>query len=145
MLILIGMYLLNPSLTFYIYFLCLIEPPELPPLQEVCPSSHAQFLGPLPGDGVHGLKTKERLDATQLTSGFVPRIGYVTLFPLLLQTIDPSDSEKLTQTLHFMEKPVKNDDVRELFLWTDYGLRSMGAIDVYYQRRNAPGDAPYWR
>lgn len=121
------------------------EPPELPPLPEVCPSSHAQFLGPLPGDGVHGLKTKERLDATQLTSGFVPRIGYVTLFPLLLQTIDPSDSEKLTQTLHFMEKPVKNDDVRELFLWTDYGLRSMGAVDVYYQRRNAPGDAPYWR
>ena len=30
-------------------------------------------------------------------------------------------------------------------LWTEFGIRSLSATDLFYNRPNAPGDSPYWR
>lgn len=113
-----------------------------PPPPAVCPPSHPQFLGPMGGgEGPHGYHTRERMHAAAFAdNSTIPRIGYVNLFPLLLQTIELSGAQSILQLsalLDMMEDPTE--------LWTDYGLRSIGAADLFYQRRNAPGDAPYWR
>jgi mannosyl-oligosaccharide glucosidase len=65
---------------------------------------------------------------------FVKHIGYVAFFPLFLKLV-PVDSPKLDILL----------DAVETHLFTRYGLRSLSPKDSYYERPNAPGDAPYWR
>ncbi len=73
-----------------------------------------------------------------MTRTAIPRIGYVNLFPFILQTLDSNmESTKILAILDIIE----NEDL----LWTNYGLRSIAKSDLFYQRRNAPGDAPYWR
>ena len=66
----------------------------------------------------------------------INRIGYVSIFPLLLKLIPP-ESPRLDAMLNLIES-------RDL-LWTDFGLRSIASNDVFYKHGNAPGDAPYWR
>jgi mannosyl-oligosaccharide glucosidase len=137
------------------------ESPELPPLPPVCPASHPQFVGPLQGDGVHGLQTRESLDRSLIMQqGAVPRLGYVSLFPFLLQVLDVVEHpETLEHALRLMEPASfslssssskmgvdgSNEPAKESLLWTPFGLRSLASADRFYQRRNAPGDAPYWR
>lgn len=62
--------------------------------------------------------------------------GYVSLFPLLLQIIDP-ESPKLQVILEDLQNP-------EL-LWTNFGLRSLAKSSPLYMRRNTEHDPPYWR
>eukprot|EP00605_Chrysophyceae_sp_TOSAG23-4_P002898 GSChrysophyteH1.ASY1.ANO1.3193.1 assembled CDS len=68
----------------------------------------------------------------------INRVGYVNLFPLLLRVISADDEDgHLTAILDVLENPQH--------LWTDFGLRSISASDLFYNRGNSPGDAPYWR
>jgi hypothetical protein len=105
---------------------------------DFCPASHPQALYPL-GDGNGGYKHKEvyTMDASSVRLQHIPRVGYVSIFPLLLKHIAPGDSRKLSAVLDMLESPEQ--------LWTEYGLRSMSKSDKFYNKRNSPGDAPYWR
>lgn len=62
--------------------------------------------------------------------------GYVSLFPFLLQILDPA-SPKLNKVLDDLKNP-------EL-LWTNYGLRSLAKTAPLYMKRNTEHDPPYWR
>jgi hypothetical protein len=103
--------------------------------QDFCPTSHPKPLYPI-GDGQGNYKMVERLVTEKPKLSHIPRVGYVTIFPLLLRLLDPY-SPKLGALLDVVEDPQQ--------LWTDHGLRSLAQTDKYYQRRNSPGDAPYWR
>jgi mannosyl-oligosaccharide glucosidase len=100
-----------------------------------CPESHPKPLYPM-GDGHGGYIMRETVVTKNLTMNLIPRIGYVSIFPLLLKSISPL-SPKLSVLLDMIEDPN--------LLYTPYGLRSIAKSDTYYMRRNAPGDAPYWR
>merc|ERR1712196_174447 len=67
---------------------------------------------------------------------FVEHTGYISVFPLMLRTL-PADSPHLGAILKSMRDPAQ--------LWTPWGLRSISKTSSYFQRGNAPGDAPYWR
>ncbi|XP_048797679.1 mannosyl-oligosaccharide glucosidase isoform X2 [Lagopus muta] len=67
---------------------------------------------------------------------FVDALGYVSLFPLLLQLLRP-DSPRLGAVLEAMR-----DERR---LWTPFGLRSLARDSPLYMRRNTEHDPPYWR
>ncbi|KAF3687732.1 Mannosyl-oligosaccharide glucosidase [Channa argus] len=67
---------------------------------------------------------------------YVNALGYVSLFPFLLQILQP-DSPKLEHVIRDMRDSNK--------LWTPYGLRSLSKADPLYMKRNTEHDAPYWR
>lgn len=101
----------------------------------LCPPGFPTLLFPhRNSDGT--LAIRERFVSGTLSLTHVPRKGYVSLFPLLLR-LEPATSLRLSALLDLVEDPA--------LLWTPYGLRSLAANDTFYQRRNAPGDAPYWR
>lgn len=66
----------------------------------------------------------------------VNALGYVSLFPFLLNVLTP-DSDKLEHVFRDMRDPNK--------LWTPFGLRSLSRTDPLYMKRNTEHDAPYWR
>ncbi|NXV13790.1 MOGS glucosidase, partial [Cepphus grylle] len=67
---------------------------------------------------------------------FVGALGYVSLFPLLLQLLRP-DSPRLPTVL----ATIRN----ERQLWTPFGLRSLARDSPLYMQRNTQHDPPYWR
>nr|XP_032832732.1 mannosyl-oligosaccharide glucosidase [Petromyzon marinus]XP_032832733.1 mannosyl-oligosaccharide glucosidase [Petromyzon marinus]XP_032832734.1 mannosyl-oligosaccharide glucosidase [Petromyzon marinus] len=67
---------------------------------------------------------------------FVNALGYVSLFPLLLGTVE-ADSPRLPALLDLLR-----DESR---MWTPFGLRSLSRSDPLYQKRNTEHDPPYWR
>ncbi|XP_010566780.1 PREDICTED: mannosyl-oligosaccharide glucosidase [Haliaeetus leucocephalus] len=67
---------------------------------------------------------------------FVGALGYVSLFPLLLQLLRP-DSPQLPAMLAAMRS--------ERQLWTPFGLRSLARDSPLYMQRNTQHDPPYWR
>ncbi|XP_038034801.2 mannosyl-oligosaccharide glucosidase [Anas platyrhynchos] len=67
---------------------------------------------------------------------FVGALGYVSLFPLLLQLLPP-DSPRLAPLLAAMRS--------EKQLWTPFGLRSLARDSPLYMQRNTEHDPPYWR
>ncbi|KAF7217952.1 mannosyl-oligosaccharide glucosidase [Nothobranchius furzeri] len=67
---------------------------------------------------------------------YVSALGYVSLFPFLLQILQP-DSPKLEHIFRDMRDASK--------LWTPYGLRSLSKTDHLYMQRNTEHDPPYWR
>ncbi|XP_018320020.1 mannosyl-oligosaccharide glucosidase isoform X2 [Agrilus planipennis] len=62
--------------------------------------------------------------------------GYVSLFPFLLQLLDPN-SPKLNKTMNDLRDPG--------LLWSNYGLRSLAKNAPLYMKRNTEHDPPYWR
>jgi len=67
---------------------------------------------------------------------FVNATGYVGLFPLLLQILEPT-SARLGRILADLENPK--------LLWTHHGLRSLARTAPLYMRKNTEHDPPYWR
>ncbi|XP_075839877.1 mannosyl-oligosaccharide glucosidase [Microtus pennsylvanicus] len=67
---------------------------------------------------------------------YVDAPGYVSLFPFLLQLLDPS-SPRLGPLLDILA------DSRHL--WSPFGLRSLSASSLFYRQRNSEHDPPYWR
>uniref|UniRef100_A0A674HC17 mannosyl-oligosaccharide glucosidase n=1 Tax=Taeniopygia guttata TaxID=59729 RepID=A0A674HC17_TAEGU len=67
---------------------------------------------------------------------FVSALGYVSLFPLLLQLLR-ADSPRLPALLGAIRG--------EKQLWTPFGLRSLARDSPMYLRRNTEHDPPYWR
>lgn len=67
---------------------------------------------------------------------FVNALGYVSLFPFLLQILDPA-SPKLEKVLKDLRDPER--------LWSEYGLRSLSQSNSIYKTYNTEHDAPYWR
>ncbi|XP_048366190.1 mannosyl-oligosaccharide glucosidase isoform X1 [Sphaerodactylus townsendi] len=63
-------------------------------------------------------------------------LGYVSLFPLLLQLLRP-DSPHLGTLLADMRS--------EKQLWTPFGLRSLSRSSPLYLKYNTEHDPPYWR
>jgi mannosyl-oligosaccharide glucosidase len=68
--------------------------------------------------------------------GFVNSFGYVSLFPLILEILQPT-SPNLLATVKKLDNPK--------LLWTPYGLRSLAANAPMYNKRNTEHDPPYWR
>jgi mannosyl-oligosaccharide glucosidase len=100
-----------------------------------CPQSHPRPMYPLGGDDQY----RERIvppPAASLRHTIIPRIGYVTIFPFLLQVLPPN-----APTLPRMLSILRD----ETLLWSPYGLRSLATTDPFYWKPNAPGDNPYWR
>ena len=70
---------------------------------------------------VGNTKTRQRyVSQKPLTIKHIPRIGYVTLFPFLLNII-PLHSEKIKYILDIIESPDH--------LWTNHGLRSISKVN----------------
>ena len=67
---------------------------------------------------------------------YVNSVGYVSLFPLILELLD-ADSPKLEATLNHINDPKH--------LWTNYGLRSLSKSAPIYDQKNTEHDPPYWR
>ncbi|KAL8206431.1 UNVERIFIED_CONTAM: hypothetical protein K2H54_003001 [Gekko kuhli] len=63
-------------------------------------------------------------------------LGYVSLFPLLLQLLQP-ESPRLGTLLADMRS--------EKQLWTPFGLRSLSRSSPFYLKHNTEHDPPYWR
>ena len=105
----------------------------------LCPVEFPQYMYPL-GDGQGGLMTGNMFSfrvSAGLSVDFIPRLGYVNIFPLLLKLL-PAASPQLGHLLALVAEPTAG-------LWSPHGLRSLAKTDLFYQQENAPGDAPYWR
>ncbi|KAK3285625.1 hypothetical protein CYMTET_6780 [Cymbomonas tetramitiformis] len=89
---------------------------------------------PQPGHQPALLRRTPKNQAPKLQ--YVPQIGYVTLFPLLMKLLN-ADAPELPKMLEIIRS--------EEHLWTPYGLRSLGRSSSMYLQRNTEHDAPYWR
>ena len=81
-------------------------------------------------------RQKQRVVHEEPKYQFVNQVGYISLFPFLLEIVDPN-SPKLGKIL----KDISNPSV----FWTPYGLRSLSKTASIYMKRNTEHDAPYWR
>ena len=102
----------------------------------ICPTSHPKPLFQLKDNNGDIIARERYVRGDDLALLPIPRVGYVNLFPLLLKLL-PVDSPRLPPLLDILAS-------REL-LWSGHGLRSMATNDMFYRKRNAPGDEPYWR
>lgn len=66
----------------------------------------------------------------------VPELGYVSIFPLMMELIKP-DNPRLGKILDVLQNPE--------YLWTPFGIRSLSKSSNYYRKYNTDVDPPYWR
>ncbi len=103
----------------------------------MCPNSHPHFdriLLKKNGKPLRYPKEMRRKSKIQ----HVRHVGYVSIFPLLLQLLDPQeDRDELEAILKMMRS--------DKHLWSEHGLRSLSTTNPYYQKGNGPDDKPYWR
>lgn len=91
---------------------------------------------PRPPPGHHQQMQKQRVVHEEPKYQYVNQVGYVSLFPFLLQIVEPT-SGKFGKILRDLEDPSK--------FWTPYGLRSLSKTASIYMKKNTEHDAPYWR
>ena len=109
------------------------------PIPANCPESHSSLLFRHIGENGQPLQ-RERFyyQPTNMKLAYIPRVGYNTLYPFILQLLKlETDFFQIKGVLDIIENPN--------ILWTNYGLRSLSAGDIFYWKDNAPGDRPYWR
>ena len=115
--------------------------PISPPVSDPCPDTHKVLLFRHIGDQGRPLERERfHFQPKNLINTYIPRIGYNTLYPFILQLLyleKESDLPPINRMLDIIENPN--------MLWTEYGLRSLAAEDIFYWKDNAPGDRPYWR
>ena len=81
-----------------------------------CPAHHPRLLWPI-GDGRGGILMRPMyVESTDKAVQFVPRVGVLNIFPLLLRLIEP-DSQRLPRLLDVLADPDR--------LWSDHGMRSV--------------------
>ena len=78
----------------------------------------------------------ERIVNQPPTYECIPHKGYVSLFPFLMNLLDPINNK-----LEIILKDIQDPDI----LWTPYGIRSISKSSFYYNRYNTKTDPPYWR
>lgn len=83
-----------------------------------------------------GSRRQVRVTLKEPQLGFVPALGYVSLFPLLFSLLDASNPR--------LER-VLLDLRNESHLWTRFGLRSLARSATLYNKYNTDQDPPYWR
>lgn len=107
------------------------------PTESMCPADYPLLTFHHKGDDGKAM-TRQRLfyKREEMTNQLIPHVGYNNLYPFLLQLISPTSSQ-LSDILSMIESP-------DIF-WTEYGLRSISAADMFYWKENGPGDRPYWR
>eukprot|EP00088_Acartia_fossae_P000134 TRINITY_DN10040_c0_g3_i1.p1 TRINITY_DN10040_c0_g3~~TRINITY_DN10040_c0_g3_i1.p1 ORF type:complete len:826 (-),score=128.87 TRINITY_DN10040_c0_g3_i1:376-2853(-) len=94
---------------------------------------------PKPVPGTHPSqvsKEKVRVMVSDPQLGFVNSYGYVSLFPFLLQILEPENPK-----LEIILTDLLNPDL----LFTPFGLRSLALTAPLYMKRNTEHDPPYWR
>ena len=84
----------------------------------------------------NGQLIKVRTELQPARFGCVDEFGYVSLFPFLLQLIEPT-SRNVGVLLSKLRDP-------EL-IWSNFGLRSLAKSSSYYNAKNTEQDPPYWR
>jgi mannosyl-oligosaccharide glucosidase len=86
-----------------------------------CPPHHTKFLWPV-GDGNGGILMRPVYveSAADKSVQFVPRVGVLNVFPLLLRLVPPQ-SPRLPRLLDHLADPEK--------LWSPHGMRSLGRQD----------------
>ncbi|XP_061194547.1 mannosyl-oligosaccharide glucosidase-like [Saccostrea echinata] len=67
---------------------------------------------------------------------FVETFGYVSLYPLMLKTLEPGSSHLRDSLLDITKKEL---------LWTEFGLRSLSKHSPFYQTKNTKFGIPHWR
>lgn len=107
------------------------------PTESLCPADYPQLMFHHKGEDGRPM-TRQRLfyKRDEMTNQLIPHVGYNNLYPFLLTLISPS-SPQLSDILSM----IQSTDV----FWTEYGLRSISASDMFYWKENGPGDRPYWR
>ncbi|CAM6010751.1 unnamed protein product [Sphagnum balticum] len=67
---------------------------------------------------------------------WVPQYGYNSLFPLVFRMF-PLTSLQFAHQLVLLQS--------EMYLWTDYGLRSLAASSSMFMKHNMENESPHWR
>jgi mannosyl-oligosaccharide glucosidase len=107
------------------------------PTESLCPADYPLLMYHHKGEDNKPM-TRQRLfyKREEMTNQLIPHIGYNNLYPFLLTLVSP-----LSPQLSDILTMIQSSDV----FWTEYGLRSISASDMFYWKENGPGDRPYWR
>ncbi len=105
--------------------------------QPVCPKSHPHFQNMVLDKNHEPMRYPKQL-TREGKPQYVRHVGYVSIFPLILQLLDPQeDADELKAILEMIHS--------KKHLWSKHGLRSLSTADPFYHKKNGLNDEPYWR